>query len=163
MVENIQILVKDINEKKLIGMHEQMSLVNDSTYNLFHNFMPRRNEITNRTSQYVYDIRIYSNKYYQNFSPANLFTKWAAAEVTDHNTIPENMESIILPKGKYILIQFLGAKNAGRIYEYIFKKWLPDANYLLDSRPHFDILDESSKNDDSNILQNIWIPIKSES
>jgi AraC family transcriptional regulator len=43
-----------------------------------------------------------------------------------------------------------------------FSTWLPDSEYRLDVRPHFEVLGEKYKNDDPESEEEIWIPIKKE-
>jgi AraC family transcriptional regulator len=54
-----------------------------------------------------------------------------------------------------------GAASTGqKIFQYIFETWLPNSGYLLDNRPHFEILGAKYKNEDPDSEEELWIPIK---
>ena len=123
--------------------------------------MPRRKEIKNNLtseliSMQVYDKPVDAGK----FNPAATFEKWAVIEVPDFETIPEGMETFILLGGLYAVFVHKGAASAGaKTFQYIFGTWLPASGYVLDHRPHFEILGEKYKNDDPDSKEEIWIPI----
>lgn len=153
--------IQTISEKKLIGIKLQMSLVQDRTPELWSGFMPARNKIINVVSADLYSLRAYEDtKYFINFSPANKFEKWAAMEVVNFNDIPGNMESFILPAGLYAIFHYKGSSQDASIYNYIYSDWLPDSNYILDNRPHFEVMGNKYKNNDPNSEEHIFIPIK---
>jgi AraC family transcriptional regulator len=52
------------------------------------------------------------------------------------------------------------SRLAPKTFQYIFGTWLPNSEYVLDNRPHFEILGEKYKNDDPTSEEEIWIPIK---
>jgi AraC family transcriptional regulator len=52
------------------------------------------------------------------------------------------------------------ASDGPKTFQYIFGTWLPDSEYLIDNRPHFEILGEKYKNEDPTSEEEIWIPIK---
>ena len=70
------------------------------------------------------------------------------------------MESFLLKKGLYAVFNYKGLSSDNSIFQYIFSKWIPESNYLLDDRPHFEILGVKYKNNDPNSEEEIWIPIK---
>jgi AraC family transcriptional regulator len=70
------------------------------------------------------------------------------------------METYTLPGGLYAVFFYKGLNTDTSIFEYIHRTWLPNSNYLLDNRPHFEILGEKYKNADPNSEEEIWIPIK---
>jgi AraC family transcriptional regulator len=41
-----------------------------------------------------------------------------------------------------------------------FNNGLPDSQYLLDKRPHFEILGKKYKHNHPNSQEEVWIPIK---
>jgi len=149
-----------IDEKKFIGKKLTMSLANNKTFELFSNFMPRRKEIINPLSADVFDLQVYPTGYFTQFNPSTNFTKWALLEVSVAVDIPNEMESFILPSGLYAVFDYKGLSADKRIYNYIFETWVPNSNYLIDDRPHFDILGEKYKNNDPYSESEIWIPVK---
>jgi AraC family transcriptional regulator len=38
--------------------------------------------------------------------------------------------------------------------------WLPGSDFVLDTRPHFEVLGDQYKNNDTTSEEEIWIPIK---
>ena len=152
--------IETLTEKKLIGKRIKMSVVDNKTHELWHSFMSRRKEIGNNIGNDLYSIKEYDSSYFINLNPDALFEKWAAVEVTDFKTIPIEMETIILPEGMYAVFNYKGLSIDGSVFQYIYTKWLPNSDYLLDDRPHFEILGAKYKNNDPNSEEEIWIPIK---
>ena len=158
MVPEIRIL----QGKKLVGQRIVMSFSNDRTFQLWQKFMPRRKEITNNLTSDLFSMQVYPELFdFNNFNPTVHFEKWAAVEISDFESIPDNMESFILQGGLYAVFIHKGASSEGpQTFRYIFGTWLPDSDYLLDNRPHFEILGEKYKNNDTDSEEEIWIPIK---
>ena len=158
-------LIKTLKEKKLIGKHITMSLSNNKTAELWKNFMPRRHEIKNKLSNDLISMQVYESSYdFKNFNVDANFEKWATIEVPDFNTIPNEMESFILVGGLYAVFLHKGDASSGpQIFRYIFETWIPNSEYDLDNRPHFEILGEKYKNNDPESEEEIWIPIKAKS
>jgi AraC family transcriptional regulator len=151
--------IEILSEKKLVGKRLKMSLAENKTFELWRNFMPRRNEIKNNLTADLFSMQVYDDAaYFQSFNPNAIFEKWAAVEVSDFENIPEGMESYILAGGKYAVFQQKGFST--EIFQYIFGTWLPNSNYELDNREHFELLGEKYKNNDPNSEEEIWIPIK---
>lgn len=105
-------------------------------------------------------MQVYPSDYYQSFSPTKPFEKWAAVEVSSLETIPDGMASFILPAGLYAVFEYKGSSADHSIFQYIFSEWLPQSAYLVDDRPHFEVLGPKYKNNDPNSEEEIWIPIK---
>lgn len=152
--------IEILRSKKLIGMSLETSLVDNKTIQLFKTFMPRKKEIPNTISKEVFDIRVYPNGYYANFNPVNNFTKWAAVEVANFEEIPHGMKSIIIETGKYAVFTIKVADSNPSVFQYIFTEWLPNADFLLADRPHFDILGEQVQQRLRDAEEEIWIPIQ---
>lgn len=137
-----------------------MSLTENKTFELFSNFMPRRKEIVNVLKSDVFDLIIYPTNYFSTFNPSTSFIKWALMEVSSFENIPNEMETFVLSSGQYAVFDYKGLSTDKSIFEYIFKTWLPNSNYLIDNRPHFEVLGEKYKNNDPNSEEEIWIPIR---
>lgn len=147
-------------EKKLIGNKLTMSLAADITSELWRNFMPRRKEIMNSIGPDLYSLQVYDSAYFAAFNPESNFEKWAAVEVSDFNQVPEGMEALILPGGLYAVFLHRGASTDTSTYQYIFTNWLPNSNYELDNRPHFEFLGAKYKNNDPDSEEEIWVPVR---
>lgn len=156
---NIEPRIEIIEEKIFIGMYEKMSLLENKTFKLFSTFMPRRKEILNAKSTDVIDLKVYPKEYFLNFNPSNYFTKWALIEVANFENTPKSMQSFTLSEGEYAVFKHQGLSTDNSIFEYIYGVWLPNSDYILDDRPHFDVLGEKYDRKDPNSEQEIWIPI----
>ncbi len=70
------------------------------------------------------------------------------------------MEVCNLPGGLYAVFFYKGLNTDLTIFNYIFTKWLPASEYILDDRPHFEIMGAKYKNNDPGSEEEIWVPIK---
>jgi AraC family transcriptional regulator len=146
-------------EKKLVGMRLTMSFSNYKVGDLWERFMPRRKEITNRLNDDLISMVVYTSSHFADFKPTNEFDRWATVEVTNFETVPNEMETYVLPGGLYAVFNHKGLSNDPRIFQYIFGAWLPNSKYTLDNRPHFEVLGEKYKNNDPTSEEEIWIPL----
>jgi AraC family transcriptional regulator len=159
---NMEPRIEILNGKRFIGKRMIMSLSGNKTVELWKSFMPRRKEIKNNIGTDLYSMQVYGHSYFNNFNPNAEFEKWAAIEVTDFDTVPDEMETITLPAGLYAVFLHKGVVSTGpKTFQYIFGTWLPNSGYTLDNRPHFEILGEKYKNEDPSSEEEIWIPVKS--
>lgn len=152
--------IETIGEKKLVGKRLVMSLAHNRTAELWKSFMPVRKAINNSLTSEMISMQVYKPAHFANFNPANEFEKWAAIEVTDFDHVPNGMETFTLPGGLYAVFDYKGSSNDNSIFQYIFGTWLPNSHYLLDDRPHFEVLGEQYKNNDPTSEEKICIPIK---
>jgi AraC family transcriptional regulator len=152
--------IEIITEKKLVGKRAPMSLLDNKTLGLWQSFMPGRKEIKNSLTNDLISMRVYDNPLVLG-DLNQKFEKWAAIEVTDFENVPNEMETFVLNGGLYAVFHYQGLNTDNRIFLHIFGTWLPNAGYDLDNRPHFEILGEKYKNNDSSSEEEIWIPIKS--
>ncbi|MCD6068030.1 MAG: AraC family transcriptional regulator [Bacteroidetes bacterium] len=155
-------IIKNIPEKKLIGKRLRMSIANNKTFDLWKSFMPFRNEIKSRVNTEMFSMQVFDPSF--SFLPFDIhaeFDKWAAVEVSESVAIPEGMEAFTLPGGLYAVFLHKGpASGAERTFRYIFETWLPASGYILDTRPHFELLGEKYKNNDPDSEEEVWIPIR---
>ncbi|MDR2145862.1 MAG: GyrI-like domain-containing protein [Tannerella sp.] len=152
--------IETSNEKKLVGKRLAMSFADYKIGDLWKSFMTRRKEISNNLSNDLISLAIYKSTHFSNFKPTNEFEKWATVEVSDFENVPEEMETFVLPSGLYAIFDYKGLNTDNSIFQYIFGTWLPNSDYVLDDRPHFEILGEKYKNNDPESEEEIWIPIK---
>ncbi|BDU25299.1 GyrI-like domain-containing protein [Flavobacterium sp. GSB-24] len=157
----MEVQIKTLAEKKLIGHSIEMSFIENKTFQLWSGFMPKRKEIKNVVNSNLYSLEVYPENHFDNFDPNDNFQKWAAVEVSDFDDHPTPMKTLIVPSGLYAVFLHLGpAAEAHKTYHYIFTEWLPNSEYVVDERPHFAIMDEKYKKDDPDSEEEIWIPIK---
>ena len=137
-----------------------MSLADNKTGELWKSFMPKRREITNNLTNDLISMQVYKPNHFAEFSPTNEFVKWATVEVVDFDNVPSDLETITLTGGLYAVFDYKGSSADSRVFQYIFGTWLPNSDYLLDDRPHFEVLGEKYKNADPSSEEEIWIPIR---
>lgn len=155
-------VIKTIAEKKFIGKRLRMTFAEDKTHLLWKCFMPQRKEIDQQFSSDLFCLQVYDHLYDFSFFKADAeFDKWAAIEVSDFNIVPADMETIILKGGLYAVFNHIGAASEGHnTFRYIFESWLPNSNYTIDNRIHFEVLGNKYKNNDPTSEEEVWIPIK---
>ncbi len=143
----------------VIGRCQAMTFANDLSVVLWQGFMPRRHEITNRLGDDLYSVQIYPEAF--DFGMHTTFTKWATVPVNCGVAIPEGMEVLEIPEGLYAVFTYHGIPaHAGPFFRRIFTEWLPASAYVLDDRPHFEILGSLYKHNDSSSEETVWIPVK---
>lgn len=153
--------IVDLKPKNLVGLFQEMSFVDNTTLALWKNFRLRSKEILNRSSDDFISLQKYPTDYFQVFSPAKKFVKWACVEVADVGLIPEEMNSLVLQGGLFAVFNYKGtAQNASAFFQYIYGEWIPNSEYELDDRPHFEVLGAKYKNNDPSSEEEVWIPIK---
>jgi AraC family transcriptional regulator len=152
--------IETLSEKKLIGQRVQMSLANNRTGELWKNFMQQRKAITNKVNNDLISMQVYSPTHFANFKHTNEFEKWAAVEVSGFESLQSGLEAFTLKSGLYAVFDYKGSSTDDSIFRHIFTTWLPSSNYMLDNRPHFEILGDKYKNNDVESEEEIWIPVK---
>lgn len=150
--------IVDLSPKKLLGKHVIMSIAEDKTGLLWASFMPHRKQIQHQIGQDLYSLQVYPEGYFTAFDPNIPFEKWALVEVGDDDSVPENMETFLFTGGLYAVFNHIGMDIS--IFNYIYSIWIPASNYLLDNRPHFEILGEKYKQGSPLSEEEIWIPIR---
>lgn len=154
---NLPHRIEIIEPKKLIGFSITTSFQEDKTPMVWRKFMMRRNEITNRISDQLFSLQIYP----ENFTRNQSFKKYALAEVSDFDNIPNDFEPFELEKGKYLVFNYKGkAENGLQIFSYIFQTFIPENNFEVDDRPHFEIFGDDYNPSSEFAEEEIWIPIK---
>ena len=160
MNTNTKPQINSISSKKLVGLSKEMSLINNKSFELFYNFAKQKEQI-NAVSSDIYEVIIYNKNYFKKFNPSNNFEKWVTLEVFDSESVPEGMNVLILEKELYAVFNYRGTmKDFGSFMNYIFTEWLPQSNYELDNRPHFQILGNKYKHNQPDSEEEVWIPIK---
>ena len=157
----MEVRIETLAAKKLIGKKLTMTYAENKTFDLWKSFMPHRKEITNNISADLFSMQVYDPSFnFLQFDIYQPFVKWAAVETSDYNFIPPEMETFNLESGLYAVFFFKGFNTDTQIFQYIFGTWIPDSAYVIDNRPHFEILGAKYKNNDPNSEEEIWIPIK---
>lgn len=151
-----------IPAKKIIGYSVEMSLLDNKTFSIFNQLMPRLKEITNPKSADIFCVQVYEPDYFTNFTPETIFTKWAAVEVKDFENIPDGFEKLEISGGKYAVFLHKGnTEMFAKTAQYIYAEWLPNSGFQLDNQPHFEVLgDNYLGHENPESEEEVWIPIK---
>lgn len=155
-------LIVEVGPKKLIGKSINTNFINDQTPQLWRSFMPRRNEIQNRSNDELISLQEYPEDFSFNpFDPSVFIEKWALAEVEDLSHIPEDMQVFNFQGGLYAVFRHVGdTATAETTFQYIFTDWLPSSGYETDQRPFFEILGAAYKRNDPASEEDIYIPVR---
>jgi len=148
----------NMDEKLLIGVSTEMSMVENTTAALWKSFRTANPEISNRSSTDFISLQQYPKDYFETFSPTKKFKKWAGVFVAEVNEMPKGLALLVIPSGLYAVFKHKGHDPS--IFQYIYGEWIPNSKYTLDERPHFEVLGVNYKNNDPNSEEDIWIPIK---
>ena len=152
--------IRIIHEKRLIGKRFVMSISEYRVGELWQSFMPERKNIQNKLSDDLLSVSVYPSGYFTAFNPANEFDKWAAVEVSDISTLPDGMEKMVIPEGLYAVFQYKGLNTDRSVFQYIYGSWLPASDFILDDRPHFEVLGAKYRNNAPESEEEIWIPVR---
>lgn len=152
--------IEIVNEKKLVGKRLTMSFADYKIVELWRDFMPGRENISNNVTNDLISLVVYKPTHFSDFKTTNEFERWAAVEVTNFDNVPLEMETFILPGALYAVFDYKGLSTDNSIFQYILGTWLPGSDYVLDNRPHFEVLGDKYKNNDPASEEEIWIPIK---
>ena len=153
--------IETINDKKLVGKRMTMSYANYRIGELWGSFMPRRKEITNNLTNDLISLVVYAPNHFIDFKATNQFERWATVEVENFNNVPDELETYNLSSGLYAVFNYKGmSSGAAAFFQYIYSEWVPNSEYILDDRAHFEVLGEKYKNNDPSSEEEIWIPIK---
>lgn len=154
--------IETIPEKKLAGKHMKMCLAHNKTSELWRSFMTEIKEIKNIVSSDLISMQVYDKSLdFKDFNLNTQFEKWAAVEVSDFNSIPDNMDTYVLHGGLYAVFIYKGLPALFQnTFQYIFYTWLPNSEFELDNREHFELLGDKYKNNDPDSEEEVWIPVK---
>lgn len=156
----IDIQVKELSHKHIVGFSAEMCHKNQTTKALWQTFMPRRGEVSNRIGTEYYSII----KYPDPMQIANIdamYIKWAGVQVEHLDVVPEGMHSLTIPAGLYATFTHQGdmARFIANL-QYFYSSWLLNSDYHVDDRPHFEILGDRYRRDDPNSEEEVYIPLK---
>lgn len=147
----------------IIGMRANMSFqnINEETGKLARQFMPRRREIQSRVDAKALSIQNYDNFNYETLNPAHTFEKWVGVEVSDDSQVPESMELLTIQSGNYLICNYKGsAQDFPKFWQHLHAEWLPNSEFELDNRPHFEKLPENYNPMSLENEEEVWVPIK---
>ncbi|HPE54852.1 MAG TPA: GyrI-like domain-containing protein [Bacteroidales bacterium] len=154
--------IRNKEQIKLIGKSLMTSFTNDKTEDLWKSFGPFIKNIRNRVGQELYSVDIYNDPgFFAKFDPMKEFEKWAAVEVSDFNDVPDGMDTLLIPDGRYAVFHYKGKPSeAGPVFQFIFGEWLPHSKYEMDNRPYFARMGEKYKGEDPESEEEFWVPVR---
>jgi AraC family transcriptional regulator len=147
----------------IIGMRANMSFqnINEETGKLARQFMPRRNEVQNRVGTQAFSLQNYDEFSFKTLNPSNTFEKWVGFEVSESSFIPEGMELFTVTTGNYLVFNYKGsAQGFPQFWQQLHGEWLPNSEFELDNRPHFEKLPEGYNPMDPETEEEVWVPVK---
>lgn len=155
----MQYYIKTLAPKTLMGMKHRVSMMTRNPFELWSKFMPRRREIVNAVNELLYSMQVYDTD--EMPTPTTEYNQWAAVEVESGSEISEGMEKYELKGGLYAVFIHVGLpSDFPKTMNYIHNTWLPDSEYEVDFREHFEILGAKYKQNDPTSEEEVWVPIK---
>lgn len=153
--------IQTIAPKLCLGRHLTMSLANNRVGELWRTFMPETGSIQNRLNKDIISTQVYEKDYFNQFDPNKTFEKWAVVELAETpSNIVDGHSILEIPGGLYAVFHYKGLSTDTSIFQYIYGEYLPQSEFELDARPHFEVLGERYKNNDPESEEDIYIPIK---
>lgn len=150
--------IVQLEEKLLVGISMEMSVIENKTATLWKTFRSAKYKIPFTASDEYISLQQYPKDYFVNFNPSRSFVKWAGVEVTQLAEIPSALATLVITGGLYAVFHRKGTDPS--IFQYIYEQWIPNSEYELDDRPHFEVLGAHYKMNDPNAEEKIWIPVK---
>mgnify|MGYP000026461738 CR=1 FL=1 len=149
-------------EMYIVGMKANLSFetISEGTGKLARQFMPRLKEVKNRVDNNTLSLQNHDNFDYKVLPPTKTFEKWIGVEVTNLNDVPDGMETLTIKPGNYLVIDFKGSiQEFIKNWHYLHSQWLPNSEYELDNRPHFEKLSPSYSPMNAVNEEEIWVPV----
>jgi AraC family transcriptional regulator len=141
----------------LCGASEAMSLQTFTPWTLWPKVMPQLSRVSNRKNKDLISLRAFEGIPVFGPTADPNFTYWGGAEVTGPK---DGLEHLEIPAGTYAVFHYKGLSNDSSIWRFIYSQWLPNSEWELDDRPHFERLGSKYKNDDPTSEEDIYIPIR---
>jgi AraC family transcriptional regulator len=157
---------KTIPEMKVVGMKTKFIAVDSPDKNnmivipkLWQEYMPRRHEIKNTTSEYnlgvTFDIPANEN------ARSDEMNYLAGTQVSNFDHIPSSMDKIVIPAGNCAVFTHKGElEKFGDTMMFIFGSWLPQSGKKMRNAPIIEMYDERFKLNQPDSEIDVYIPIE---
>jgi len=155
--------IVEIEQKKLVGIDVKTSLAQNNIPQLWNEFMPRIDDVQNNKKTGCYEVHPFDSEFkMENFTEHMQFEKWAAAEVSDFDDVPDGMGTVVIEGGKYAVFEHRGEMSKIQFtFDYVYGTWLPNSGCEIDKRADFERYGESYFGPEHpESITEIWIPIK---
>ena len=155
--------VVELNEIHLAGMFTTMSLQRNTTYQLWNKFMKSYIGAGLPRDANMYSVSDYGTSIIDgSFSPALEYQKWACAEEHPELMKLAGVHTLVIPAGLYATLEHHGeARMIGNTIGKFYSQWLPDSDYVLDERLHFELMGERYLgHENPNSVEELFIPVK---
>lgn len=144
----------------LVGLKIETSLAKNETQTLWRNFKIAIKDTELGRAKEFYSVQVYQDFNPETFDPTTIFTKIAAVQ-TSSGTDHANLENFEIPAGKYAVFEHIGPSHTFRETMKAMFTWLRNSGYVLDDRPHFEILGEDYLGPlHPESKESVWLPIK---
>ncbi len=147
--------------KILVGMRITTTLLEGRESELWRSFRSRASEIPERNGTDFFSVKVYGADYsFSRFDLNAKFDKWAAVEVASLAEVNEDFDQLVIPVGRYAVFIHHGTPAMAAItFGHIFESWLPNSDFEVDHRPHFEVLGEKWSPFDPEAEEEVWVPV----
>lgn len=163
-IKNLPKVVETKNIR-VVGLAGRTKLSDNQLYNLWNLFLQRINELKYLKKPVTYyEVHPFeSNLDLTEYTEDTMFTKIAAAGVTQISNLPGEMIAREIKPGKYAVFTHVGSiSNIQMSYDYIWGTWVVGASEVIDERDDFELYEEHRfkglNHPETEI--DIYIPIK---
>lgn len=158
-----EVKIIEVAPIRLAGLSIHTSLSEGKVTGLWKEFRSIQKQFQNPKAHPSYSVSIYEpGLRMKDFNPDTKFEKWAAVQLAAEEELPKGINELIIPSGIYAMFVYQGTvRDFHATARQFFGEWIPQSDYEVDDRPHFEILDErylGPMNPESE--EEIWIPVK---
>lgn len=157
---NQQPRIVDLPSRTLLGIKMTTSLAKNDTPALWQSFLSRRKQITGVLSSDLYSAAEYPADYYEAFDPTLEFEKWAAIHVEPGSIVPQGMQTLSIERLYAVFVHTGPVHTAPATFQYIFTDWMPQSEFVVDQRPHFEIMTEQYRPESEDSTEELYIPVR---
>lgn len=151
--------ITDVKTIHLVGLKIETSLAKNETQTLWRSFKIAIKDSELGRSKEFYSVQVYQDFNPETFDPTTVYTKIAAVQTSSAHHA--NLEKFEIPAGKYAVFEHIGPSHTFPETMRAMFAWLKNSVYVLDDRPHFEILGEDYLGPlHPESKETVWLPIK---
>ena len=158
----MEVKIVTFEETKTIGMRCTSTINNNTISALWKKFMGRMADIKNLTDKSVaFGVCPTDESECDEWNNDTPFDYVACMAVSCACEVPEGMEVLTIPGGKYAVFTHVGdVMNLNKTYEYIYGPWMTKGEYKIKKATMFEYYGEKFKHGSPDCETDIYIPIK---